>query len=274
MSTAAPSIQQIKDSMRASWMAGDFGVVAKTISSSAEGFLSRLTIPADAHVLDVACGTGNIAIPLARRGVKVTGVDIAPNLLAQARERADAENLQATFDEGDAEQLPYPDHSFDIVVSMFGAMFAPRPALVASEFARVLKPGGLLAMANWNPTSFSGEMFKVTGRHVAPPAGLEPPVLWGDDTIVRQRLASSFANVQTRLIPVDFDLPTGPAGAVTFFRTYFGPTQTAFSRLDTAGQARLAADLEALWALANVAPDPLHHTVIRNEYLQVTATRV
>ncbi len=153
-------IQKIKDSMRATWMAGDFGVVAKTISAGAESFAGRLAVPSGAKVLDVACGTGNVAIPLARQGAVVTGVDIAPNLLVQARERAAAENLTAKFDEGDAEALPYADASFEIVVTMFGAMFAPRPDVVASELARVLKPGGLLAMANWNPASFTGKCSK------------------------------------------------------------------------------------------------------------------
>jgi SAM-dependent methyltransferase len=273
MTPSGPSIEQIKDSMRSTWMAGDFGVVAKTISGAAESFIASLTIPSGARVLDVATGTGNLAIPLARRGAIVTGVDIAPNLLAQARERAAAEGLNATFDEGDAEQLPYADASFDAVVTMFGAMFAPRPELVASELARVLKPGGLLAMANWNPASFTGDMFRASSRHVPPPPGIAPPVLWGDDTTVRERLASSFTHIETRLIPVDFDLPTSPAGAVAFFRKYFGPTQVAFSRLDEPGQAALATDLESLWAAANIAPDPANHTLIRNEYLQVTATR-
>jgi ubiquinone/menaquinone biosynthesis C-methylase UbiE len=273
MNASGLPIERIKDSMRATWMAGDFGVVAKTISAGAEAFVSRLAIPSGAKVLDVACGTGNLAIPLARRGAVVTGVDIATNLLAQARERAAAENLTATFDEGDAEALPYGDASFDVVVTMFGAMFAPRPELVASELARVLKPAGLLAMANWNPASFSGQMFKVGGRHVPPPPGIAPPVLWGDEATVRERLARNFANIDTRLVPIEFDLPTNPAGAVAFFRKYFGPTQVAFSRLDEVGQAALAADLESLWAGANVASDPASHTLIRNEYLQVTATR-
>ncbi|HVJ05274.1 MAG TPA: methyltransferase domain-containing protein [Candidatus Saccharimonadales bacterium] len=259
--------------MRTVWMAGDFGVVARTISADAESFVTGLAIPAGVHVLDVACGTGNLAIPLARQGAQVTGVDIATNLLAQARERANAENLGATFDEGDAEQLPYADASFDIVVSMFGAMFAPRPELVAAEFARVLKPKGLLAMANWNPASFSGQMFKVTSRHIPPPPGIAAPVLWGDEVTVRKRLAPYFVDVQTQIIPIDFDLPTNPAGAVAFFRKYFGPVQAAFNRLDEAGQEAFAADLESLWSRANVAPDPDTHTLIRNEYLQVTATR-
>jgi len=267
------NIPQIKESMRATWMAGDFGMVAKTIAGGAEAFVSRLGILPGAVVLDVACGTGNLAIPLARQGAVVTGVDIAPNLVEQARERAAAEGLNATFDEGDAEQLPYKPASFDAVVSMFGAMFAPRPALVASELARVLRPGGLLAMANWNPASFSGQMFKVGARHVPPPPGILAPVLWGDEDAVRARLAPHFTEVETKLIPIDFDLPTGPAGAVAFFRKYFGPTHVAFSRLDEAGQAALAADLEALWAAANTAADPENHILIHNEYLQVTAVR-
>ena len=274
MCSTGPSIDQIKNSMRTTWMAGDFGEIAKNTERAAEGFVGRLNVRSGSRVLDVACGSGNLAIPLARGGADVTGVDIAPNLLEQARGRAAAENLKATFDEGDAEQLPYADASFDVVVSMFGAMFAPRPELVVSEAARVLKPGGLLAMANWNPTSFTGEMFKIGAKHVPPPPGVQPPVLWGDEATVRQRLASQFRNIETKLIPVEFDLPYGSAGSVAYFRKYFGPTQVAFSRLDEAGQAAFAADLEALWSKANIAADPQQHTVIKNEYLQVTATRL
>jgi 2-polyprenyl-3-methyl-5-hydroxy-6-metoxy-1,4-benzoquinol methylase len=277
---ATPSISpeqapmaQIKNAMRATWMAGDFGVVAKTISSYADEFIGRLNIAPGARALDVACGTGNLAIPLARRGAIVTGVDIATNLLEQGRERAAAEGLTIAFDEGDAEQLPYADASFDVVVTMFGAMFAPRPEIVAAELARVLKPGGLLAMANWNPASFSGQMFKVGGKHVSPPPGISPPVLWGNEAIVHQRLAPGFTQIETAIIPIDFRLPVSPGGAVAFFRKYFGPTQMAFSRLDESGQSALAADLESLFANANIADDPENQTLIRNEYLQVTAIR-
>jgi SAM-dependent methyltransferase len=268
------SIEQIKQSMRAAWMSGDFGVIARTVGGSAASFVDWLAMPPGAHVLDVACGTGNVALPLARRGALVTGVDIAANLIAQAKERAAAEGLTVQFDEGDAEQLPYADASFDAVVSMFGAMFAPRPEVVAAELARVLKPGGRLAMANWNPGSFSGKMFKVSARHVAPPAGIPPPVLWGEETIVRERLAPYFREIETALVPIDFDMAMSPAETVALFRRYFGPTHVAFSRLDESGQAGLAADLEALWAGANVAGDPGKQTLVRNEYLRVTATRV
>jgi ubiquinone/menaquinone biosynthesis C-methylase UbiE len=156
MHPSAFPIEQIKESLRATWMAGDFGVVAKTISVGAEEFVSGLGNPAGTRVLDVACGTGNLAIPLARQGAQVTGVDIATNLLTQTRERSAADGLTISFDEGDAEQLPYADGSFGAIVSMFGAMFAPRPELVASELARVLAPGGLLAMANWIPPASPG----------------------------------------------------------------------------------------------------------------------
>jgi SAM-dependent methyltransferase len=275
MSTApaTPSIDQIKSNMRSAWMAGDFGVVAKTISGGAEAFIDRLNIPPGARVLDIACGTGNTALPLARRGCIVTGVDIAPNLIEQARARAAAEHLAITFDEGDAEALPYGDAAFDAVTTMFGAMFAPRPELVASECARVLRPGGLLAMANWNPASFTGSMFKVGSKHAPPPPGVPPPVLWGDDATVRARLEPYFTGIETELVPVDFDLPTSPAGAVDFFRTWFGPTKVAFSRLDEAGQKAMASDLTALWSSANQSPTPATHTLIRNQYLQITATR-
>ena len=259
--------------MRATWMAGDFGVIARTVGGAADGFVDGLSIPAGARVLDVACGTGNLALPLARRGALVTGVDIAANLIAQARERAAADGLTVQFDEGDAEQLPYRDASFDAVVSMFGAMFAPRPEVVSSELARVLKSGGKLTMANWNPASFSAHMFKVTARHVAPPPGLPPPVLWGDEKTVRERLAPYFRDIETAIVPIDFDLAMSPSETVALFRKYFGPTHVAFSRLDEAGKAALTSDLEALWTAANEAGDPANQTLIRNQYLHVNAIR-
>ncbi len=270
---SGPTIEQIKDGMRATWMAGDFGVIAKTISGSAEEFAQRLAFPKGTRVLDIATGTGNLALPLARSGCIVTGVDIATNLLEQADARAAAEKLNIDFDEGDAERLPYADASFDAVVTMFGAMFAPRPELVASEMARVLKPGGRLAMANWNPASFTGAMFRLGAKHVPPPPGVVPPVLWGDEATAKKRLAACFRDVTTQIIPIVFDLPISPAQAVEMFRTYFGPTKMAFSRLDDAGQKAFAKELEKLWSSANTADEPKTHTRIANEYLEVRAIR-
>jgi len=266
-------MEQIKEGMRATWMAGDFGVIAKTITGAAEEFVARQSFAKGAQVLDVATGTGNLAIPLARAGCVVTGVDIATNLLEQAETRAESEKLTIDFDEGDAERLPYADASFDGVVSMFGAMFAPRPELVVSEMARVLRPGGRLAMANWNPASFTGAMFKLAAKHVPPPPGVIAPVMWGDEATVKERLAPCFSDVTVKLVPVIFDMPISPAETVEMFRTYFGPTKMAFSRLDDAGQKALAKDMEKLWASANTADDPKQHTRVENEYLEVRAVR-
>ncbi|SEG22073.1 Methyltransferase domain-containing protein [Bryocella elongata] len=268
-----PPIEKIKEGMRATWMAGDFGMVARTIARGGEEFVAALQLPpAPAKVLDIATGTGNLAVPLAALGYDVTGVDIAPNLLEQARERAAAAGLTIQFDEGDAEAMPYADESFDVVVSMFGAMFAPRPALVAAECARVLKPGGLLAMANWTPGGFTGRMFRLGAGHVPPPPGIDPPVRWGDPATVRERLGAGFESIEFEVIPIDFDMPTPPSGAVEFFRKYFGPTQVAFSRLTTAGQVAFTGDLTHLWTEANVSGDP-NRTLVKNEYLKVTARK-
>lgn len=272
MSDQGPSLETIKQAMRATWMAGDFGVVAKSNEFAGELFAESLHLHAGTHVLDVATGTGNVAIPLAKMGCVVTGVDIAPNLIAQARERAVHAHVSVTFDEGDAEALPYDDGEFDAVVSMFGAMFAPRPELVVSEAARVLKPGGLLAMANWNPASFTGRMFRAGVAHVPPPPGVKPPVLWGDEATVRERLGAHFDHVEAHLVPLMFDLPTSPEGAVEFFKKYFGPTKMAFEKLDEAGQAAMHADLVKLWTEANTSDDP-ERVLIPNEYLKVTARK-
>ena len=273
MTQPAPDLQGLKNRMRATWMAGDFGVIAKTNAGAGEVFANSLHVQPGTRVLDVACGTGNVAVPLARTGAAVTGVDIAPNLLAQARDRAAAESLSITFDEGDAEQLPYPDGSFDAVVTMFGAMFAPRPEVVAAELARVLKPGGLLAMANWTPGSFSGQMFRIGNLHIPPPPGILPPVLWGDPDTVRDRLAPHFDGIATQPVAMDFDLPMNPSETVAMFRKYFGPTTVAFDRLDEAGRGSYAAALETLWRTHNIAFNPATQTLIQNEYLQVTASR-
>ena len=186
-----PEIETLKSKLKATWSAGDFGEIAKSYAKGAEDFIKRRNLQPEMKVLDVACGTGGLAIPAARTGATVTGVDIAPNLVEQARENAEREGLKIQFDEGDAEALPYGDASFDVVVTMFGAMFAPRPELVAAELKRVCRPGGIITMANWTPDGFIGRMFKIVSGHVPPPAGMPPPVLWGVDATVRERLAPS-----------------------------------------------------------------------------------
>ena len=252
-------------------MAGDFGRIALFSAAEAERFVGRLGIAPGSRVLDVACGTGNQSIPAARLGATVTGVDLAPNLVAQARERAAAEGLPASFDEGDAEALPYADASFDVVMTMYGAMFAPHPEAVASEMARVCRPGGTIAMANWTPTGFAGKMFAVTAKHAPPPEGMPPPVQWGDETIARQRLGPYASRIATTRQLIDFDFPFPPHDVVQYFREYFGPSKMAFARLDEAGQAALASDMEALWTAHN--RDGAGRTLVEGEYLEVIATR-
>jgi SAM-dependent methyltransferase len=263
--------EKIKQGLKTSWVAGDFGQVAKFTAIEAADFIARLPIRAGMHVLDVACGTGNLAIPAARTGARVTGVDIAPNLLAQARERAAAEGLAIDFQEGDAEQLPFADAQFDVVVSMFGAMFAPRPELVASELARVTRPGGLIAMANWTPEGFVGKSFAVSGRLLPPPVDIPRPVLWGDEATARERLAALGCAVEARRRELWFRYPMPPPQVVEFFRQYFGPTQVAFTRMDEAGKAAMSAELEKLWTDHNEGPPGESH--VRAEYLEVRAKK-
>jgi ubiquinone/menaquinone biosynthesis C-methylase UbiE len=264
-------LEQLKQRMRGTWMAGDFGQIAQYSAKGAEEFVNRLAISPGMRVLDVACGTGNLAIPAARKGAQVTGVDIATNLLEQARQRAATQDLPATFEEGDAEQLPYPDAQFDLVMSMFGAMFAPRPERVSSELARVCRKGGTIAMANWTPEGFVGKTFSLTSRYVPPPQGIPAPVLWGVENVVKERLGGYASKTETARRAITFDYPLPPRQVVQFFREYFGPTQMAFSKLDAAGQSALAADLEKLWSEHNKGENG--RTLVSAEYLEVTATR-
>ncbi|MDQ3258797.1 MAG: methyltransferase domain-containing protein [Acidobacteriota bacterium] len=271
MSTINPEMASLKTRLKAMWMTGDFGEVARHIETGAEDFIARLALKPGVSLLDVACGSGNLAIPAARLGAIVTGVDIATNLLEQARARAESESLTIQFDEGDAEDLPYGDAAFDVVVSMFGAMFAPRPELVAAELVRVCRPGGQIAMANWTPDGFIGQMFKISGKHVPPPANMPSPLKWGDEETLRERLREEIADLQLTRQMCPFIYPFPPAEVVESFRTYYGPTQRAFDALDTNGQAALRSDLERLWAEHNQAKD--NTTYVESEYLEVIATR-
>ncbi len=264
-------MQALKSKLRGMWIAGDFGEIAKSIEHGAEEFVGRLDLKPGMRVLDVACGTGNLAIPAAKVGADVTGIDIAPNLIEQAQARAEAEGVKAVFEVGDAEALPYDDDSFDVVMTMFGAMFAPRPDVTAAELIRVTKSGGLIAMANWTPEAFTGQMFKANAKHVPPPPGMPSPILWGTEDAVRERLANGISDLQMTRQKIMFNYPFGPAEVVEHFRTYFGPTQKAFESLDADGQAGLRADLEELWKANNQATDDT--TEVESEYLEVRAIK-
>lgn len=263
-------LASLKARLKATWMTGDFDKIARIIADGGAEFISRLQLKPGARLLDIACGTGNLSIPAAQAGAIVTGVDIAPNLLSTARTRAQAEGLEVWFNEGDAEDLPYADAAFDEVVTMFGAMFAPQPQLVAAEMARVCQPGGRLAMANWTPTGFIGRLFKITSQHVSPPP-MPSPLLWGEEATALERLRGDFTDIRLmrRIIIMTFQMT--PPAAVEFFRTWYGPTQRAFAALDEAGQTALRYDLERLWREHNFATNGT--TSIAAEYLEVIATR-
>jgi SAM-dependent methyltransferase len=266
-----PELEMLKTKLRATWTAGDFSQIARAYTKGAEQFVERLQLKPDMTLLDVACGSGNLAIPAARAGATVTGMDIAPAMVEQARENARREGLNATFEEGDAEALKYGDQSFDVVATMFGAMFAPRPDVTSSELLRVCKQGGRLAMANWTPTGFIGQMFKATAAHVPPPPGMASPVLWGVAEQVRERLGSGISSLETNVRRINFKFPFPPADVVEHFRIYYGPTQKAFAALDENGQAALRKDLEKLWVDHNSMTDGT--TDVSSEYLEVISTR-
>jgi SAM-dependent methyltransferase len=265
-------IDALKERLRTTWMAGNYDRFSRFMESSAVEFLDRVgAIPHGASLLDVACGSGQLALVAARRGARVTGVDIAINSIRVARDRAQAEALPARFDEGDAEALPYADASFDVVASLFGAMFAPRPDLVAQELVRVCRLGGTIAMANWTKTGFIGQMFAAFAKFIAPP-GMPAPVLWGDESTVRERLGTGVSDLRMTRVMYRFDYPFSPADVVEFLRKNYGPTNRAFAALPADAQAALHEDLVALWSAHNQGSDA-NRTVVDSEYLHVVAIR-
>ena len=272
-SPAIPNLEAIKARQKATWEAGDFGQIARSIENVAGEFMARQPLRRGARMLDVACGTGNLAVIAARQGCVVSGIDIASNLVAQARARAVGERLDVDFTEADAEALPFDDEQFDLVVSMFGVMFTPRPEVAAAEMQRVTKPGGQIALANWTSEGFIGKMFKVFKAHLPPPpAGVPSPMAWGHEATVRERLQIGFTNVRlTRRIAL-MRYPFPPAETVEFFRQYYGPTLKAFAVLDADAQAALRHDLVELQAGHNIARTP-GTTEVAAEYLEIVATR-
>jgi len=267
--TAMTELDPLTARVRTTWTSGDFGRIARGYELGAAQFVTRLGLSAGERVLDVATGTGNLAIPAARAGATVTGVDIAPNLVTQAKARAAAEGLTVRFDVGDAEALAYGDGEFDTAASMFGAMFAARPERAASELLRVVRSGGRIAMANWTPSSFVGEMLKTTSRYAPPVTGIPSPLLWGTEQAVRERLGSGVTSLSMTHRLMTFEFALDPAGVVNEFIQWFGPTLRAMASLSAASRAALRAELEALWEDHNRATDGT--TRVQSEYLEIVA---
>jgi SAM-dependent methyltransferase len=261
----------LKTRLKTTWESGDYGVFARYLEPGALEFFERLNIPAGTRLLDIACGAGQLTLPAARKGIQVTAIDLAANLVQQARDRAATEHLQVHVDQGDAENLPYPDASFDVAMSLIGSMFAPRPELVASEMIRVCRPGGRIVMGNWTPEGHVGQMFKVIGQYAPPPPFFPSPLLWGDEGTCRQRFGAAVADLKITRYLYPFIYPFAPAKVVDFFFDYYGPTNRAYASLGDVTREALHAELTGLWTCNNVATDGT--TRVMSEYIEVTGTR-
>ena len=266
---AAPDLAAVKARQQATWASGDFAEIATLIVPVAELLADAADLRAGSSVLDVATGSGNAAIAAARLGTRVTGIDYVPSLLERARERAAAERVTIDFRDGDAEKIPFPDASFDATLSVFGSMFAPDQPRAAAELARVTRPGGTIGLASWTPEGFIGQMFKIVGKHVPPPPGVDSPLLWGTE----DRLAELFGpDVEWTHERRTFTFRFVSAQAfVDTFGEYYGPTVKA---LEAAGANRdaLARDLHDLAAEWNRLEQP-GPVAVPAEYLESVGTR-
>lgn len=264
-------MQALREAGQKTWSEGDFAVVAAIVMMVSEELVEALDVVPGERVLDVACGSGNAAIAAARRSWGgVTGVDFVPALLDRARERAAAERLDIEFVEGDAADLPFAEAEFDVVSSVFGAMFAPDQKQAATELLRVCTPGGRIGMANWVPDGPVSQLFAIVAKHVPPPTGFTPPVLWGTEDHVRQLFGDGVTELRFER-KVSRQAFRSIDHYLEIFRSYFGPIKLAFARVGPDGEAALEADLREQLGKCNTAGDRAF--VIEPEYLQVLATR-
>lgn len=263
----APAIDLValKQKQQATWSAGDYAVIGTTLQIVGEMLCEALDLRAKERVLDVAAGNGNATLAAARRWCDVVSTDYVGALLVRGQARASAEGLAVQFKEADAENLPYTDGSFDVVLSTFGVMFTPNQERAASELARVCRPGGKIGLANWTPPGFIGELFKLIGRYVPPPAGVKSAALWGTEDRLRELFGESIATLETSHRNFVFRYRT-PQHWLDTFRTYYGPMQKAFGAVDAAQQEALAADLLYLVRQFNRADDGA--MVVPGEYLE------
>jgi ubiquinone/menaquinone biosynthesis C-methylase UbiE len=264
---STPDFTAIKSKQQAMWASGDYAVIGTTLQIVGETLCEAAGLRAGDEVLDVAAGNGNATLAAARRYGRVTSTDYVPALLDRGRARAEAEGLAVTFRQADAEALPFPEECFDLVLSTFGVMFAPDQAMAAAEMSRVTRRGGRIGLANWTPDGFIGQVFKIIGRYVPPPAGVASPALWG----TAERLAELFPNhrmaATTRHFAFRFH---SPDHLVEVFRTWYGPMLRAFAALDPARQAALAVEISDLAARMNTGGDGT--LLLPSAYLEAVLT--
>lgn len=256
----------VKQKQQVAWSAGDYAVIGTTLQIVGENLCESLDLRAGQRVLDVAAGNGNATLAAARRWCDVVSTDYVAALLERGRARASAEGMAIQFEEADAENLPYPDASFDIVLSTFGVMFTPDQERATGELARVCKPGGKIGLANWTPTSFIGELFKLIGRYIPPPAGIKSPSLWGTEEHLRVLFGKRIDTLKTERKNFVFRYRS-PQHWFDTFRTYYGPMQKAFMAVGADKQASFSADVFKLVQHFNRAVDG--SMVLPSEYLEV-----
>ncbi len=266
----APDLKAVKSKQQAAWSSGDYAIVGTTLQIVGEQLAEAMDLRAGQKVLDIAAGNGNVTLAAARRWCDVTSTDYVESLLARGRQRAEAEGLRVDFRIADAEALPFGDGAFDAVVSTFGAMFSPDQDSTSVEMLRVCRSGGKIGLANWTPDGFIGQMFKVIGKHLPPPAGVKSPALWGTRAWMEQTFGAAATVIVAKPRVFTFRYRS-PQHFLDIFRDYYGPMLKAFEALDAAGQKGLARDIIALIGELNTARDGT--MVVPGEYLEVVVTR-
>jgi SAM-dependent methyltransferase len=265
-----PDFAAIKVKQQATWASGDFAVIGTTLQIVGESLAEAVDVRAGERVLDVAAGNGNATLAAARRFAQVTSTDYVPSLLEKGAARAAAEGLQVAFQVADAEDLPFGDASFDVVLSTFGAMFTPDHTRPAREMLRVLRNGGRIGLANWTPEGFIGQLFKVIGAYLPPPAGLKSPALWGTEPHIVELFGPHSADIRCVRKHFNFRYASS-AHWIQIFREFYGPTHKAFAALDAATQVLLERDIVALLERLNVADKSA--LVVPGEYLEVVIVK-
>jgi ubiquinone/menaquinone biosynthesis C-methylase UbiE len=260
----------LKGRQQMAWASGDYAVIGTTLQIVGESLAEACDLNWDEDVLDVAAGNGNATLAAARRGCRVTSTDYVSTLLDRGAERVRADRLDVKFEVADAEALPYQDASFDVVLSTFGVMFAPDQRAAAAEMARVCRPGGRIGMANWTPAGFIGQVFKTLGRHVPPPAGVQPPSLWGTEAHLKTLFAEKAAAIVATPKMFNFRYRSA-AHFIEIFRTWYGPVHKAFAALPADKATALERDLTDL--LVSMNRGGARSLVVPSEYLEIVVTR-
>ena len=269
MNMQTTDLLALKSRQQAAWGSGDYAMVGTTLQIVGEMLCEAVDLRSNQRVLDVAAGNGNATLAAARRFADVTSTDYVGALLERGRERAVAERLMVKFQEADAEDLPFGDASFDVVLSTFGVMFAPNQERAARELLRVTKPGGKIGLANWTPDGFIGQLFKTLGKYLPPVAGVKSPSLWGTKLHLEALFGAS-GTVSTKSRHFAFRYKS-PAHWLEIFKNYYGPVLKAFAAIDPEMRVALEADIMALMARFNSAKDGT--LVAMGEYLEVVVTK-